>query len=467
MPLISLLGIALKLTRLNAFWQATASLRVSLRSAAAPVLPLYLSWLMMSFIGIVDLALAGRIDTHAQAALGVADQILFMIMLAVSGLAAGVNSCLSQALGAGNLPLARAYKQAGMFLTTTIGLIASLAGMCLAKPLARLFCADEAVVSYASQYIAICSIANYPWAMIQCQGAIFRSLGCPQVIAYQWLLITVIAIVPGSVAFLCLPGCHSLVPIAVAWVIACITGFFYGHALVFDAFPNLPGFNSQLDQLINRIEDILKVGTPILLSELSWLVSNLLLYWLLAKLPDGASAQVAWTIKLRMEETIAYAPLFAAGMACATQVGHRVGARRQEAARALAQQLTVLSTVAMLIAGCLTALFAPQTIPFLTRDGQTAKLSQALLACAPLTYPLMTLSSLLAAAFEGAGKTLKPMLINLAGYFLVRLPLAWILMTPLGVMGVMLAKAISCVFTACAMVSIFQRTPWGQPQVGP
>src|SRR5262249_34933084 len=101
MPLTSLLGIAPQLSALKAFWQASKSFRTSLRSAAAPVLPLYLSWLMMALIGIVDLSLASRIDTHAQAALGIADQILFLNMLAMSGLAGGLNSCMSQALGAG------------------------------------------------------------------------------------------------------------------------------------------------------------------------------------------------------------------------------------------------------------------------------------------------------------------------------------------------------------------------------
>lgn len=460
MPLISLLGIAPQLESLKALWQSTNSLRTALRSAAAPVLPLYLSWLLMAFIGIVDLALASRIDTHAQAALGIADQILFLNMLAMSGLAGGLNSCMSQALGGGNLPLARAFKKAGLMITTVIGVLATLAGLCLAEPLARMFCADEAVVIHAALYIAICSLANLPWAMIQCQGAIFRSLGCPQIIAYQWLLITVIAIVPGSCAFFYLPGCHSLVPIAIAWVMASIVGCSFGHALVSDALPNAP--SNRLDQVIDRIRDILKVAIPILVSEMSWLLSNLLLFCLLAKLPEGATAQAAWTIKLKVEETVAYAPLLAMGMATATMVGHKVGALRPEAARTLTQGLTILSTATMLIAGCLTALLAPYIVPTLTADVAASRLSQTLLVSAVITYPLMAISNLLASAFEGTGKTLQPMLINFAGYFALRLPLAWLLTAPVGagVMGVLAAKAISCAFTAWAMITFFERIPW-------
>ena len=462
MPLISLLGIAPKIAGLKAFWQATDSLRAALRSTAAPVVPLYLSWLLMALIGIVDLALASRIDTHAQAALGIADQILFLTMLAMSGLAGGLNSCMSQALGAGNLPLVRAYKHAGLMITIAIGLLATLAGLCLATPLARLFCADQTVVNHASRYIAICSLANLPWAMIQCQGAIFRSLGCPQVVAYQWLLITVVAIVPGSIAFFYLPSCHSLLPIAIAWVIASIAGCSFGQSLVSEALPNLTGSKIQRDQLIERIRDILKVAVPILISEMSWLVSNLLLFCLLAKLPDGATAQAAWTIKLKVEETVAYAPLLAMGMATSTMVGHKVGALRPAAAMTLTKTLTIVSTLAMLIAGCLTALLAPYITPSLTSDAAASQLAQTLLVSAALTYPLMAISNLLASAFEGTGKTLRPMLINFPGFFGLRLPLAWLLMAPVGagLMGVLAAKTISCAFTAFAMVSIFERSPW-------
>ncbi|PWT99690.1 MAG: hypothetical protein C5B53_04995, partial [Candidatus Melainabacteria bacterium] len=58
--------------------------------------------------------------------------------------------------------------------------------------------------------------------------------------------------------------------------------------------------------------------------------------------------------------------------------------------------------------------------------------------------------------------TLQPMLINFAGYFALRLPLAWLLTAPVGagVMGVLAAKAISCAFTAWAMITFFERIPW-------
>lgn len=437
----------------------SSSLPPRFNAVAGPVFALYLSWLLMALISMVDLLLAGRIDKNAQAAIGIADQILFLTMLAMSGLSAGINAHMSQALGAGDSKGVNAYKQAGQVITVLFGVLATAGGSLWSEPVARFFCANEDIVQQASRYMSICSLANLPWALIQSQGAMFRALGHARLVALQWLLIASVAIGPGSLAFLFWPGTRSLVPLAVAWILASLIGFFFGQIMLSRFALKTGEGSNRIEETLRRMGDIFKVAMPMLVSELSWLVSNLLLYGLMAKLPDGATAQTAWTIKLRVEEIVAMAPLLAAGMCVATSVGHRFGAGKPQAARALAQRLAAQSTTIMLIAGCLTAFFAPYAVPYLTQDEQAGRLSKTLLASTALTFPLMALSSLLAAAFEGTGRTLPPMVINFIAFFLLRLPLAWGLTAwfKLGMLGIIIAKTASCLFAAYAMVFIFQR----------
>jgi Na+-driven multidrug efflux pump len=439
-----------------------------LKSAAAPVLALYCSWLLMASIGIVDLLLAGYIDKDAQAALGVSDQILFLTMLAMSGLAAGVNTCMCQALGAQDDKLAGTYKRAGLMITVLFGLLATVLGFSFSHWLAKLFCANEQAVAHASLYIKLCALANLPWAIVQYQGAVLRATGQSRYIAQQWLLITAIAVGPGSFAFFYLPGAKSLMPIAVAWIAASLAGCLFGHASLERVLREIPKHQHSLSETFCRGQNILKIGIPVLLTEFGWLLSNLLLYCLLAKLPDGASAQAAWTIKLKVEETVSYAPLLAGAMATATTVGHQVGAGKEADARKIARSLATIFSAVMLTAGCLTAYLAPLIVPQLTSDEQAAKLSQTLLVSAILTYPLNAVATILTAACEGAGKTVVPMVINITGFFFIRFPLAWLLMAPMaaGTLGVLAAKVVSLVFIAFAMILAFKRMPWSSLNAG-
>lgn len=436
------------------------SLPPRFNAVAGPVFALYLSWLLMALISMVDLLLAGRIDKNAQAAIGIADQILFLTMLAMSGLSAGINTHMSQALGAGDSKGVSAYKQAGQLVTILFGVLATAGGSLWSEPVARFFCANEDIVQQASRYLSICSLANLPWALIQSQGAMFRALGQARLVALQWLLIASVAIGPGSLAFLNWPGNRSLIPLALAWILASLVGFFFGQIMLSRFALTTSEGDNRIEETSRRMGDIFKVAMPMLVSDLSWLVSNLLLFGLMAKLPDGATAQTAWTIKLRVEEIVALAPLLAAGMSVATSVGYRLGAGEPQAARALAQRLAARSTMTMLIAGCLTAFLAPYVIPYLTQDDEVGRLCKLLLASAALNFPLMALSNLLAAAFEGAGRTSPPMVINFFAFFLLRLPLAWALTVwfKLGMLGIIIAKTASCLLAAYAMVFIFQNT---------
>jgi multidrug resistance protein, MATE family len=434
----------------------------SFRQAIIAVLPLYLSWSLMSVIGLVDFFLAGFVGEDAQSALGVSDQIIFLTMLIMAGLCAGINTLVSQAWGAADLKLVNTYKRDGLLLACAVGCLSMLIGWFAADPLAKLFCVNAHACRQAGQYIRICSLANLPWAIVQCQGAIFRAIGKAHLSTYQWLLMTVVAVTPCAVVFFHTGNFKSLTPLAIAWVLASIVGGVLGHLMLKQVMPKAQVEESNFATMIDRVRKILAVGGPVLISEVSWLLSNLLLYALLAKLPNGTEAQVAWTVNLKVEETIAYAPLLACSMATASLVGQQMGARNLMYARNIVSKIAIGSTTVMFILGCLTAFLAPYMVPALETITSVQRLCQQLLIGSILTFPLNAITIVLGSAFEGAGKTVPPMLVNLFGFFLIRVPLAWLFMTYFagGAVGVWCAKGLSCVLAAAGMIVIYKCLPW-------
>ncbi len=426
------------------------------------VLPLYISWSLMSVIGLVDLFLAGLLGEDAQSALGVSDQIIFLTMLIMAGLCAGINTMVSQAWGATDYRLANIYKRDGMLLACLIGVLSTVLGLIAADPLAKLFCVNAEAARQAGEYIRICSLANIPWAIVQCQGAVFRAIGKARLGTYQWLLITVLAITPCVPALYDAATFKSLTLLADAWVVASIAGSILGQIMLKRVMPKAAREKLVFADIIDRVGKILAVGGPVLISEVSWLLSNLLFYALLATLEDGTLAQVAWTVNLKVEETVAYAPLLACSMATASLVGQQIGAGNPNAARNIVNKIAIGSTAIMVLIGCLTALLAPYLVPHLVTLRDVQGLCNQLLIGSILTFPLNAVTTVLGSAFEGAGRTVPPMLINCFGFFLIRVPLAWLLMTYFagGEIGVWWAKCLSCLLAAVGMIVIYKVIPW-------
>src|SRR5580658_8909238 len=110
-------------------------LRMALRSA----FPLFVSLSLLSVISLVDIFLAGTIGEDAQAAMGIAEQVVFLNMIMLTGLCAGMNAKISQAWGAGNLREAGDFARHGTYVAVIFGVIATVFGVVSADMLAGAF----------------------------------------------------------------------------------------------------------------------------------------------------------------------------------------------------------------------------------------------------------------------------------------------------------------------------------------
>jgi putative MATE family efflux protein len=421
---------------------------------------MFISLSLMSAISLVDIFLAGILGSGAQAALGIADQIVFLNMLVMTGFCAGVNALLSRSYGAGDFVEARAYMKYSLFASAMVGILATAVGFCAADAIAAAFAVDPFVRQQAAMYIRLCALGNLPWALVMCQGAILRASGQARLCVAQWFIITVLCIGLELMAFFLLKSCRSLAPLAVSWDFAICVGYFVGAGSLRKLLPDHPPFS--LRQLVSHGSSIFAVGLPVVIGDICWLISNLLLFSLLSLLPHPTTAQAAWTMQLKIEEAIAYVPLMACCQATAALVGNRIGAADPHGARQTTVRVARTAVLAMFIVGCVTALLAPYAVQYASSDEEVRQLSQQLLIGSIVTFPLNALALVLASALEGAGATMLPMVVNIVGLVLIRLPVAWMFALPvgLGLAGAWIAKCLSNLVVAGGMVLVCKRSDW-------
>ncbi len=147
------------------------------------------------------------------------------------------------------------------------------------------------------------------------------------------------------------------------------------------------------------------------------------------------------------------------GLAAATAVGQNLGAGQPERA----QKSGVLATgYASLVMGGIGLLFlvAPEPlIGVFTSDPAIVEAGASYLRIVSAAQLFMALDLVLQIAMEGAGYTIPPMLAS-AGLTMLRLPLAALLLAPLGLIGIWSAIGVTAVLKGIAMAWIWRRGRW-------
>jgi Na+-driven multidrug efflux pump len=153
--------------------------------------------------------------------------------------------------------------------------------------------------------------------------------------------------------------------------------------------------------------------------------------------------------------------------AAATLVGQNLGAKKPDRAeqsvwRAGLYNMVFLGLVAIVFIG-----FAHFIVSRFTDDAGVIRVAANALRFFSYGYVFYAWGMVMVQAFNGAGDTNTPTLINLACYWAFQIPLAWFLSyhTGLGVNGIFVAVAVAESFIAVLGMLAFRRGTWKERKV--
>ena len=175
----------------------------------------------------------------------------------------------------------------------------------------------------------------------------------------------------------------------------------------------------------------------------------------------GSAALAGYTIGIRVV-IFALLPAFGMSNAAATMVGQALGAKNPERAE---QSVWIAGRYAAYFLGAIGVVFlvlAPPIVRVFTADPTVIGYGVSCLRVVASGFVFYAYGMVLTQAFNGAGDTLTPTLINLGVFWLFEIPLAYLLAVTLGLgpLGAFLAVAIA--FSTLAVVSavLFRRGRW-------
>ncbi|MBQ7738622.1 MAG: MATE family efflux transporter [Desulfovibrionaceae bacterium] len=414
--------------------------------------------------GLTAVWTAGQINADTQGALGMVNQCSFFLMVVIMAISSGATAAVSQSLGANKLDRAKHYIQITIFGSLALGVIFALFGYSHGTPVLRLLQVPEEIIPLAS--------SMWDWMMLglpaqhvyAATGVIFRATR--QVIPPLWIALFINVLNPLlclglGLGFFGLPK-MGYVGLLLANIIAQTVGAILNCLLLVKSQYldrlSLPSWQ----WLKTGLPYLLKVALPAGLASFFWQTGYLMLFVLVASVPNnGVAALAGLTAGLRIESLL-FLPGMAVNSSIAVLVGNCLGAGDKDKAKRLALNITLLTTIALSFVALIIWPFRANIAQAFAQDLSTQEHIISYLTYNLISTPFSIASTVMGGVMVGAGATQ----YNLAVYggcsWLIRLPLGFILGHKiLGTAeGIFCAMLISQTVQASIMILVIKYCNW-------
>jgi len=426
-------------------------------------IPMVLEMVLESLFAVVDVFWVGRIGANAVATVGLTESMLFLVFAISMGLSLSTTAMVSRRIGEKNPEAAAVAGVQAILLGLLFSAMIGLPCVFFAPNLLRLMGAPPEVVAVGSGYARIALGGGGVVMLLFLNNAIFRGAG-DAAIAMRLLWVS-------NIINLILDPCliFGLGPFPRLGVTGAALATFTGRGIgvLYQFYRLLRGterirvLRSQIRLNIEVLVRLFRLSlTGILqfvIAQTSWigLVRIVSLF--------GAAAVAGYTIAIRIVIFIIL-PSWGLSNAAATLVGQNLGAKQPERAETSVWRTGFYNMLFLGSVGILFTLFARPIVSFFTNDPAVIPLAASCLRIVSYGNVGYAYGMVMLQAFNGAGDTVTPTILNLFGFWIFEIPLAYWLAIRQGwhSSGVYAAIVIAESAVAIASILIFRRGRWKQ-----
>jgi putative MATE family efflux protein len=423
--------------------------------------PMVLETVLESVFAVVDVFLVGRLGPEAVATVGLTEAMLVLIYAVAMGLSIGATAMVARRIGEKDPDQAARTAVQAIGLGVLLGVPIAAAGAIFARPLLALMGGSGWVLEHGVTYAQIMLASMVSVILLFLINAIFRGAGDAAIaMRVLWLANALNIILAPCFIF-------GWGPFPELGVTGAAVGTTLGRTIgvVYQLYRLGKGtahFNVRREHL--RLEP----GTMLAMLRLSGLgmfqvfvgtTSWLVLARIVASF--GSAATAGYTIAMRII-LFALLPSWGLGNAAATLVGQSLGAKKPERGE---QAVWTAARYNMVFLGSVGVLFffaAEPIIGLFTSDAPSAAYGVECLRIVSCGFLFYAFGMVLEQAFNGAGDTMTPTLMNLGCFWALELPVAWFLASPLGMgpRGAFLSVTVSYCLLAVVSMVLFRRGRW-------
>ena len=431
------------------------------RSILVLAIPMVLEMVMESVFVVCDVFFVSRLGPDAVATVGLTESMLAIVYTIAMGLSIGVTATVARRTGEKDPEGAARTAVQAIALGLAVSAILGILGAIFAPQLLALMGASESVRETGTTFTRVMLGGNASILLLFLINGIFRGAGDAQLSMRTLWLANAINIALGPCLIFGLGPFPELGVTGAA--IATTTGRGVGVLFGLTQFMRQSGrirlhrHHLKLDPgLMLKLVRLSSTGTfQVLVGTASWIG----LVRILATF--GSEALAGYTIAIRIV-LFALLPSWGMSNAAATMVGQALGARKPERAEK-AVWIAGFYNVCFLGAVSLIFFFAARPIVALfTHDPAVGEFARDALRVIAIGFVLYAYGMVLSQAFNGAGDTWTPTLLNLLAFWVIEIPVAYTLAVvfDFGPHGVFVAITGAFSLFALLALAMFRRGTW-------
>ena len=416
-----------------------------------PAILAQISEIVMQYI---DAAMVGTLGASASASIGLVASSTWLFGGLLSAIAAGFAVQVAHAVGAGDNNRAKSIFKQSILTTFSLSLFILLIAAYLSFRLPRWLGAEESLWVDATNYflvfalfIPIRMMSTLSMNMLQCSGnmkipSIFLTLMCILDVIFNFFLIFPSRTITmfGNEIKMFGAGLGVLgAQLGTSLSVLCAGGAVFLYAIFKSDVLQLAGFKGTWLPKKEVMRDAIRITVPMALQQSGLSLAQVISTRIIAPLGTIAIAAHSFAITA---ESICYMPGFGISSASTTLVGQSIGAKNKHMAKSFAWLTLSLAVIVMSIMGLVMYFASPLVFKFLTPVKDVQELGVSVLRIQLLVEPLFAASIVATGALRGSGDTLVPGIINVGSMWLVRLSLAYILSSRMGLAGCWVAMAV-------------------------
>jgi putative MATE family efflux protein len=431
------------------------------RAIALLAIPMVLEMLMESLFGVVDVFWVAHLGADAVATVGYTETCLTILFALALGLSTGATAMVARRIGEKDPEAASVVAAQAIVAGLLVSAVISVAGCIYAPDLLRVMGASPHVIAIGAGYTRTILSGSATIFLLFLINAVFRGAGdAATAMRALWIANIVNICLNPFLIFGLGPFPHlGVTGSAVGTTIGRGIGVLFQLYVLFSGRGRIRVHRLTLDfPVMWRLIRLSLGGTfQYLIQTASWvgvvrIVSEF-----------GSAAVAANTLAIKI---IVFAILPSWGMsnAAATLVGQNLGAGSPDRAERSVWRTALYNMLFLGAIGLFFIVFAERVIGVFTSDPAVVPIAVQALRFLSYGYVSYAYGMVVTAAFNGAGDTITPTILNIICFWACQIPVAYVLSfhTSLGVRGIYVAIVVSDSLLALLGVIWFRRGKWKQ-----
>ena len=423
--------------------------------------PMVLEMVLESVFALVDIFFVNKISSQASATVGLTEAALTILYSVAWGLAMGIMALVARRTGEKEFTAAGNVAAQGIIVAVFFSVVISIIGFIYPKEILSFMGAGSAVVNENFRFTQIMLTGNIVIMLLFVNNAIFRGAGDASIAMRTLLIANAINIILDPLLIFGVGPFHKMGVMGAAVA----TTFGRSVGVVYQLYHLFNG-----KEIIRLVKKQFIINTAIIRSILNTSFGGMFQFiigscsWIfLARIiaQSGESTTSGYVTAIRIC-IFTILPAWGLANAAATLVGQNLGAGQPERAEKSVWRSAFLTVIFFAFVAVIFFFFGEGLMRFFTTDPVAIKAGTLCLHILAISYIFFAYGMIITQAFNGAGDTKTPTVINLFVFWMLQIPLAYFMATYLkmGPTGVYIAIGISESLLAVVSIIIFKRGKW-------